>query len=425
VTQRKDLHSDRGSGKETPELLFLAHRIPYPPDKGDKIRSWNILRRLADRYRVHLGCFVDDAGDWRHTATLREICASCCFAELRQPIARIRSLGGLWSRRPLSVPYYRDAGLAAWTEGLFSEHRIERVFAFSSPMAQYAMSAAHRRTRKVIDFVDVDSDKWRQYAEKKTGPSRWIYAREARTLLAFERTVAAEFDASLFVSPDEAHLFRTLAPESADKVFHLNNGVDHSHFSPDRDYENPFDDRSEVLVFTGAMDYWPNVDAVRWFACTVLPRIRQARPRAEFCIVGSNPIPEVLGLARHPGVSVTGRVEDVRPYLAHAAAVVAPLRVARGIQNKVLEAMAMAKAVVSTSAAIQGIEAEPDRDFLVADDADRFADAIVGLLGTAAAGELGRRARALVVANYDWNDTLARLDQFVEGPRNPEAAVDS
>ena len=234
------------------DLLYLAHRIPYPPNKGDKIRSWNILRDLAAHYRVHLGCFVDDPTDRVHQPMLEKICASCHFASLNPSFARLRGLAGLLSGAPITLGYYRDAGLARWIARVLQSREIRRVFVFSSSMAQYVLGGGATRTRRIVDFVDVDSDKWRQYAHAKSWPGSWIYGRESRTLLAFERQAAAVADASLFVSEAEADLFRRLAPESADRVAALNNGVDLEFFDPTAPYVSPFAAGSETLVFTGA-----------------------------------------------------------------------------------------------------------------------------------------------------------------------------
>jgi sugar transferase (PEP-CTERM/EpsH1 system associated) len=289
---------------------------------------------------------------------------------------------------------------------------IDRIVVFSSPMAQYAEAYPH--ARRVVDFCDVDSDKWRQYADKKPWPMSWLYRHEARQLLAYERRVARETDASLFVSQPEAQLFRDLAPESEARVGFFNNGVDTDYFSPARDYDNPYPPGEQALVFTGAMDYWPNIDAVQWFAQQVLPALRERHPALSFTIVGARPAPAVQQLAALPGVRVTGTVPDVRPWLAHAALSVAPLRIARGIQNKVLEAMAMAKTVVVSAQALEGIEAEPGRELLLAEDAPRFIEAVEGALARPDP-QVGRNARARVEARYGWDANLSRVDALLEG----------
>lgn len=400
---------------DQPELLFLSHRIPYPPDKGDKIRSWNILKGLAERYRVHLGCFIDDEEDLKYVDHLRGVCDSCHFARLNPLIARLRSTTALLNGDPLSLSYYRNAGLQGWVDDLINERALESVFVFSGAVAQFVPASLSEKVRRIVDFVDVDSDKWRQYAENKSWPASWIYGREGRKLLEFERRIAAQSDAGLFVSPAEAAFFRTLAPESSDKISHINNGVDFEFFDPAQTFENPFAAAECPLVFTGAMDYWPNADAVIWFTEEILPRLREKRKDIHFYIVGSKPGSEVKALARHDGVTVTGRVEDVRPYLAYGAAVVAPLRISRGVQNKVLEGMAMAKPVVATSQALEGIDAVAGEEVLKADDPDEFTGKILSLLDSDKDSLLGKRARARVMRDYAWSANIDRLTAMLSG----------
>ncbi len=298
---------------------------------------------------------------------------------------------------------------------------------FSSPMAQYVTNA--RSARRVIDFVDIDSDKWRQYALTKPWPLSWLYRRESRLLLSYEQQVAAAFDHSSFVSEAEAALFRQLAPQAAGKVGYFNNGVDADYFSPQADYANPYPADSTVLVFTGAMDYWANVDAVEWFARSVFPAVRAAMPQVQFYIVGTRPTPQVLALGSLPGITVTGSVPDVRPYLAHAALSVAPLRIARGIQNKVLEAMAMEKAVVASPQAMEGIRAVLGEELFVASDETGYADQILTLLKTESITHIGQAARRRVLDDYSWSSSLSRLDALlapdVHEPVNRENKVDT
>ena len=390
------------------DLLFLAHRIPYPPDKGDKIRAWHLLEHLAQRHRIHLGAFVDDADDWRHAGKLKEVCASTRLVGVDPRWGKLRALTGLLTGEPLTLPFYRNASLQDWVDARLAAG-VAGVVCYSSAMARFVMGRPD--VRRIMDFVDIDSDKWRQYAPTKHWPLSWLYRREGERLLAWERRVAAEFDAGLFVSDAEAQDFRKLAPESAGKISHFTNGVDAAYFDPDLPHPNPFPQGTRALVFTGAMDYWPNVDAVTWFAKEVMPQYRQAHPDAVFYIVGSRPGAVVKALASE-GVVVTGRVDDVRPYLAHAAAVVAPLRIARGIQNKVLEAMAMAKTVVASPQALEGIAARIGVEILRAETPRAFlAELERDLNGRG----YGKAARQRVLADYSWDSSLARVDQWLQG----------
>lgn len=396
-------------------LLLLVHRLPYPPNKGDKIRSFHLLRFLSTRYRVYLATFVDHDADWQHVPLVRALCAASYFAPLHPLVARLRSLTALVRKRPLSFDYYADAGLRAWTDAMVHEHGIQRILCFSSPMAQYA--ARYPDACRILDFVDVDSEKWRAYAERRRWPLAALYRREARRLLEYERAAAGSSDACLFVSAAEAALFRQLAPEMAARTGHYNNGVDTDYFSPHHEFSSPFTDHHQhpapVLVFTGAMDYWPNVDAVTWFATEVLPLVHATAPQVRFCIVGANPSPAVRRLASLPGVMVTGTVPDVRPYLAHATLCVAPMRVARGIQNKVLEAMAMARPLLVSAAALEGIAAEPGQELLVCDDAQGCADHVLRSLACPAPA-MGQAARRKVQARYGWEANLATILPLIE-----------
>ncbi len=390
------------------DLLFLAHRIPYPPNKGDKIRSWHLLRHLTENWRVHLGAFVDDPEDWRHADVLRDLCADLLLLALDPLGGRLRALAGLVRGEALTLPYYRNRRLSRWVDAKL-EAGVDTVVVYSSAMAQYVMDAPG--CSRVMDFVDIDSDKWRQYAPTKAWPLSWLYGREGRRLLDWERRVAAEFDAALFVSAAEAEDFRALAPKSKEKIGYYNNGVDAEFFSPDADYATPYPESIRPIVFTGAMDYWPNIDAVTWFSREVLPAVLRSHPDAVFYIVGSKPGAEVRALEGEH-VKVTGRVEDVRPYLAHARAVVTPLRIARGIQNKVLEAMAMAQTVVSSSQALEGISAERGKEVLCADSPAEFAGAVSAVLEGARCGDA---ARQRVLADYAWDANLAIVDAWLDG----------
>jgi sugar transferase (PEP-CTERM/EpsH1 system associated) len=397
-------------------LLFLSQRMPYPPDKGEKIRAWHMLDHLAGRYAVDAGFLVDDRADLDHLPLLRERCAAVEWVpNFSRARSAARALLGLRPGRPLTLSWFHDAKLAAWVRAGLAERRWDKVVVFCSSMAPYVMVPEARRPGllRLLDLVDVDSEKWRAYAAGATPPRSWVWAREARTLLAFERRCAAEFDRSFLVSAEEAQRLRELAPDSAARIDWVANGVDLARFDPARDWPSPFAGDAPAIVFTGTMGYRPNVEAVQWFADAVLPRLRDGRgPQPEFHIVGADPAPAVQALAKRPGVHVTGRVPDVRPYLAHAAVAVAPLLTARGIQNKVLEAMAMARPVVATEGAFLGLQAVPGRDLLVADGAEPFAEAVAAVLEGRHPG-LGAAGRAAAIAGHDWAAALRRLDALL------------
>lgn len=403
------------------DLLFLSHRLPYPPNKGDKIRSWHMLRHLAGRYRVHLGCFIDDDFDRQYIDTVARICGEHKVIRLDKRMGLLRGGFNLLRGGSLSIAYFGHPELRAWVGDIMARYRPPVAFAYCSAMAPYVMTPAYAGVRRVVDMVDVDSDKWRQYAAKRYWPLSAAYSREAAALLSSERRIAREFDATLFVSDAEADLFRRLAPESGDRVHGVPNGVDCDYFDPTRDYANPYPALDVPLVFTGAMDYWPNVDAVTWFAQQVMPLLA-GDSRLRFYIVGSNPSPVVKALAEaDPRVIVTGRVEDVRPYLAHAPAAVAPLRVARGIQNKVLEAMAMGRPVVASPAALEGIGPEASKYLMSAQSPEEFAAAVRRVLDDTGSAALGASAARCARETYGWGRSLARLEDLLAGPSDNRA----
>lgn len=400
-------------------LLFLAHRIPWPPDKGEKIRARHILDYLSRHFEVDLGCLVDDRDDLRHIPVLRERLAhvEAPFIAGGGPGAALRTLRYLRPGAPLSRGWFHHPALAAWVRGGLASGRYDAVFVFSSAMAPYVLDQPRNPTgqRRVLDLVDVDSAKFAAYAKTAKGPMRLVYAREARTLLALERRAAAAFDQALLVSEPEARHFLNIAPECADRVSWIENGVDCARFDPDRSWPTPFEAPGPHLVFTGAMNYRPNIEAVEWFARDILPMLRERAAPPSFHIVGMRPAPAVMELAGLPGVHVTGTVPEVQPWLAHADAVVAPLRIARGIQNKVLEAMAMARPVVATPAAFEGIHAMPGRDLLLASNAAEFATRVASILD----GEhpqLGGSGRIAVLAGHAWDATLGRLGNLLGVP---------
>lgn len=399
-----------------PKLLYLVHRIPYPPNKGDKIRSFNLLRHLAETFEIHLGAFVDDAEDMRHQALLAPFCSEIHLVPINPMHAKIKSLRGLLSGKPLTLPYYASKTMASWVNHKLADPAMERVLVFSSAMAQFVLHDTHAEKRRVVDFVDVDSDKWRQYATTVAQPMRWLYQREAKRLLCFENRVAKAFDASVFVSAREAGLFRELAPRAAEKVHHANNGVDFDFFDPSIELPNPYPEGSANIVFTGAMDYWPNVDAVVWFARDILPLVQAQRSDARFVIVGANPSREVQALAERSGVTVTGRVDDIRPYVKHASVAVAPLRLARGVQNKVLEAMALARPTVVTTAGLEGIEAVDGQEVVLANDPETFAVAVLDLMGDPDhAAAMGRAGRDRIEQDFHWTCHMDRISRLLHG----------
>lgn len=397
-------------------ILYLVHRLPYPPNKGDKVRSYHLLKHLAESHRVFLGTFVDDPDDLVHLPVVRKFCADMLAVNLNPLSAKAKSLIALVTGEALTVRFYASDTLQDWVEAVVAKERIDAVVVFSSAMGQYVPSSI--AVTVLVDFVDVDSAKWTQYGEAHRWPMSWLYRREGRELLLYERSLAQRAQKSFFVTEKETRMFRALAPESLDLVDTISNGVDADFFSPDANRANPFapDHNPTIgstIVFTGAMDYWPNVDAVTWFVSDILPSILNIRPQTRFYIVGRSPPAMVLALANN-NIFVTGTVPDVRPFLQFASLVVAPLRVARGIQNKILEAMAMGRPVVASESCAQAMDVTIGKEILSAKSAADFVREIVALLGDPErATNLGRAGRLRVVGSYSWSAHLAHIDRYL------------
>jgi sugar transferase (PEP-CTERM/EpsH1 system associated) len=389
------------------KILFLAHRVPFPPDKGDKIRAFHILEHLAARHEVWLGAGADDLADLRSLPSAKARYRDACFA----PLGRFRRACNMaWaavSGAPLSVARFRHPMLERWIEDVLRDVRPDVVFVYSSAMAQYVVGRMRPGARLVVDFVDADAEKWRAYAERASAPARWIYAAETRRLIRFERRALDAAVAGILVSETERRLLANFQPDGADKLLVITNGVAADCFEV---IPNP--NVQPAIVFCGRMDYEPNIDGVEWFVREILPKVRERRPDAVFRIVGAAPTARVLAL-RAPGVEVTGTVPDVRPYLAGAAVVVAPLRIARGIQNKVLEGLAAGRPVVATPDALDGIAARPGRDVLVGADAQGFATAVADVLLGLAPADLGSRGRRFVQRHHRWDVQLEAMDRLI------------
>lgn len=494
-------------------ILYLAHRIPYPPNKGDKIRSFNEIKYLSKQHEIHLACLADDPKDLKYTEDLAKYCKTVTVVPMNPKLARLKSMFSLLSNMPLSVPYFYSSKLQRTIDHLLSTNDYDVIFCFSSPMAEYVFKSkflvssrwkldtnhpqesriqqpattnehpatstkqlatrnpqpetrnpqpATRNqqpvssnqkpgTRLIMDFVDVDSDKWGQYAKYTRFPMSWIYRLESRRLAVYERKVAEAFDHSIFVTQAEVEVFRSKNPH-IHNVTAITNGVDLDYFSPNygpslvSGNQNPATGIQQlvtrnpelgthnpqlatrnsqppstlhppppnhVLLFTGAMDYYANIDGVVWFAKEIFPLIKGEIPEIEFYIVGSNPTEEVKALSNNDGIKVTGYVSDTREYLKKGTVAVVPLRIARGIQNKVLEAMAMGLPVVTTSQALEGICAEAQRDVVVEDEPGAFSRAVLKVLTTPSLQvELGTHARKCIERNYSWGKNLSKLDEL-------------
>ena len=386
-------------------ILMLAHRIPYPPHTGDKLRAFHVARYLARRHQLALGFLIHDADDRAGIERVREVVGDVEHARIWKPWSIGKGLAALATGGSLTLPYFHSRRLRTQVARRLAGSSFDVIYASSSPMAQYAEGSG---LPLVMDFVDVDSDKWIQYAGRSRPPRSWLYRTEGRRLQAYESKIARRASYCVLATEAEESLLHSFAPWARTAV--IPNGTD-------LDYYQPIEPASELpaVIFTGAMDYLPNVDAVTYFCDSIFPLVRRRLPGAVFYIVGLNPAPAVVRLGGREGVVVTGAVTDVRPYYARASVCVAPLRIGRGVQNKVLQAMALALPVVASPLAARGLVAVPGTHLAVESDADGFAARVVALLqDPAAAQALGRRGRALVEASYSWEGCFSRLEEVIQ-----------
>jgi sugar transferase (PEP-CTERM/EpsH1 system associated) len=427
------------------QILYLSHRIPYPPNKGDKIRSFNEIKYLSSNHTIDLACLADVPGDLKYRAELEQFCRRVLVQPLNKTAARLKGMLRLMAGHPISVGYFGVRRFQRAVNQWLSQNRYDAIICFSSPMAEYIFHskmlygphAAQPAPLRIVDFCDLDSDKWRQYAKQSGFPLNFIYYLEFKRLLQYEKKVNQYFDYSIFVSTNEAELFAEIFP-SAKNVRVIQNGVDTEYFSPNADtptvytsgverlssscsYSNydrkPFalSQKHPMLLFTGAMDYHANIDAVTWFYHQILPIIKKEFPTVQFFIVGSNPASTVTQLSTHNEVKVTGYVDDIRSFYNLADISVVPLRLGRGIQNKLLEAMAMEKCVVATSKAVEGIKKTPQKQLSIADEPHDFALKVCTLLKDASRRKkLGINARKFVRENYCWKTNLRQFENILD-----------
>lgn len=398
------------------EILFLAHRVPFPPDRGDRIRSHHLLKALMRLAPVHVGCFSDE--DRAGEASLAETAASHCIVQHGKPLA-LAGIEAVLAGRPVSLTAFHSRKLEAWVRDTIATRPITTIVVFSGQMGQYVPEDFTGRV--IIDLCDVDSAKFSSYAE--AGERVWLNTREARLLAAEEERLGQRADATLLISEPEATLYRSrLSAPDRVNVEVIGNGIDADFFDPAR--VRPHSAFADLpgphLIFTGQMDYRPNEQAALWVIEALLPALRVRMPQAVFHVVGRNPTRALMAQHGTPGVQVWGEVPDVRPFLAAADAVLAPLLIARGVQNKVLEAMAMARPVVLTPDAATGIAAQDGRDWLIAPaDPQAMAARIECLLADPAeAGAMGAAARGFVLRHHGWHAMLAPLAAMISGTGN-------
>ena len=405
-------------------ILFLAHRIPYPPDKGDKIRSFYMLKYLSARHNVYLGTLIDGNDPCDYFGVLNNFVREMIAVPLQ---GRQNLLKTIWTGKPFSVCHFYDIRLQNFVDSTLKTKPIDAVMCYCSSMAEYVLKskALHGRYGRcpllIIDYIDFDSDKWRQYAAYAMGIKKLIYTLESRLMLQYEIAIHHRFNHSIFVCEREVKSFKSRYPD-LQNVHVVSNGVNYDYFNPDSalngggTHDYLYHQKGPMLLFTGVMDYFANEDGVLWFCHQILPFIQKEIPDVRFYIVGNRPTDRVWSLSEIDGVTVTGYVQDIREFYWAADICVTPLRIARGLQNKVIEAMATGNAVVATSNASDGIQCRDQKDIAIADDAETFAARVIELLRDDSKREmLKKNAMETVKKHYSWDENLQRLDDILTG----------
>lgn len=382
-------------------ILFLSQRVPEPPNKGDKIRAHHLARRLSRRHSVHLGFLLDEEGEEPYARAAQGWAASCHWHRHGRATSALRGVGSALRGRPISAGWFHSNALRKDVAALVRAHRFDVAVAYCSSMAPYLDAFEGPR---VVDLVDIDSEKWRQYAERASGLKRAVYSLEHRLLRRYEREIVRTSDRVVVISQAEKESLARFADVSGVDV--ISNGVELDQWA-----ETSTETPRSGLVFVGALDYFANADGIEHFAREVFPRIRDAAPGTRLSIVGRRPGPSTNALASIDGVDVVGEVADPAPYVWRAAVSVAPLRIAQGLQNKVLEAMAAGTPVVASPAAARGVDGAGEDEILVGDGTEDFAEKTLRLLrDPEGARRRAARAHAFVVDHYSWDRSAEEFE---------------
>jgi polysaccharide biosynthesis protein PslH len=386
-------------------IFFISQRVPFPPDRGDKITTFNEIRHLSTKHEVHVFCLADGRRDLDNIPGLRRYAQSVTAVPVIGWTSKLRALKAMFAGGPLSVAAFNETKLHNAIGRKFAELRPDLIMIYSCNVAQYAEHFP--QVPRIMQFAELDSSRWGQFARRSRLPLRWVYAIEQQRFFAYERHIARTFSHALVCTAPEQRDFERLIPGVP--VSLVGNGVDLDYFRSKGIAKRP-----GSIVFTGVMDYFPNIDAVVWFCDKVLPIVQRQIPAAGLTICGSRPAAAVRHLAKRRGVTVTRRVPDTRPYLDGAEVFVAPLRMARGIQNKLLEALAMGLPCVASEAAAAGTAIPSGLGILATDDPEEFAVHVVRLLRDGAfRAIMASKARAAAELNYRWDVQLACLDRVI------------
>lgn len=387
------------------KILFVCHRFPFPPVRGGKIRPFNMIRWLSRNHEVTVASLARSPEEMENGKGIAPHCHQYAGTVIPPWRAWLQAFACVPSSKPSSLGYFFEAGLYRSVQDLLRKESFDLIWVHCSSAAQYVLE--HSSCHRIMDFGDMDSEKWYQYARKRAFPISLVYRLEGFKLRRYEKRLAIAFDHCTVIAQREKQTLESY--KLGVPITIIPNGVDLDYF---QNRETSYDPNS--LVFLGRMDYYPNIDGVTHFCEDILPLIRRDAPEVRFTIVGSNPVAQVKDLARLPGVSVTGSVPDVRPFVHRASASVVPLRVASGIQNKVLESMAMRVPVVATSRAAQGVDAIAGEHLLVDDTPQDFAEKVLRVLKDPQERlRLAEAGRQRVEAKHSWPACLQILEELL------------
>lgn len=410
-----------------PSLLFITHRIPYPPHKGEKLRAYHMIKGLAAEYDIFLGTLIDDPDDWQHRHALDEFCVETFMADARGKTRSRAALSALLKNESVTASYFRDQSLLDWVADVSAKTSFDAALLYSSGVGGYLDAMSKPPARFIMDFVDADSEKWAALAKTANPAMRQVYLRESAKVLKLEHDLALRADASVFVTDAECATFERVTGFKG--ALPIGNGVELEYWQEAQSLPSLYPEMTRPrAIFTGAMGYEPNVAAVKLFAEHTMPQLEAWGTPIHFVIAGSNPAPAVQALGKRDDITVTGRVPDMRPYLGHSDFSIAPLTIARGVQNKVLEAMAAGIPCISSAPALEGISARDGEHVIVA-----HADAANGMISDAACGaafaqairdaladpertqKIAATGQRMVRDQYSWSARVSEFSDLIRG----------
>ena len=387
------------------KILYVCHRFPFPPKRGGKIRPFNMIRHLSREHDVTVASLARSEQEALEGEGLRAYCKHFAMTRVHDSAQTLRMIARVPTATPSSMGYFYSPQLALRINDLLARNRYDLIFVHCSSVAQYVEHV--RGVPKILDFGDMDSQKWLEYARYKPFPLSLGYRLEAAKLERAEKQLATHFDLCTTTTRAEWETLEGYRTGVASDWFP--NGVDSEYFSPSNEAYEP-----DTIAFVGRMDYYPNQECMFDFCAKVLPGLQAIRPTLKLEIVGADPSPAVRRLGARPGVTVTGSVPDVRPYLRRAALMVAPLNIARGTQNKILEAMAAGVPVVTSRVAAGGVDASSPEHFLAATTPEEHTTAILRIVqNRAERTRLSNAGRARMLSHHSWVKSMQRLDGII------------